>query len=523
MTTLSMKCRGLFAVAILACCAAPLWGQTAAEPQRLVPPLPGTPDAAGAATRPMVPQLYSSAEQGLSLQLPAGELQKTSDPELLALLVNPQRNWRVELRKIALNTPAELASQELPEGGRRPGLVELLANLAVEGNNGTILRQGLTPLGQADAGTFAVRYASGLVTLLQQTAVIKASDLLYYQLTMTSPAPDGPAEALGQDAGVRDAVAAFNDMLNSYQKLDQSQILADQDERLVNTRLMLVNVTKKRMLDALTPEQLVLIRKDGKDVGYRYVVEEPAAQVPEDPKQRPSVSPAEAKGVRIGVTTRVYTPGGLLGRETWMYAAADLSREEFRERNLIRQDGKIEDSNVVVGTMTAKTVPKKVRVPRAGGVGFEDQIDLVDDRRLDVTYAGQAVDQSQTLTRQLPAWYLPQATEFLLPRLVAWYGPRKYLVAVYAPDRKEVWQQYVDVEGPRSETVNGERREVYIVTTRLGLSGSRTRHYVSPQTFQWLGSVADDGVENWPSDAATIRAKFPDARITAPDARRDAQ
>ena len=495
------------------------------QERRVVPPLPGTPevDGAAAATRPMTPQFYSSLEQGLSLQLPPGELRKAADPELLVLLANPQRNWRVELRRLALQTPAALASRELPEGGRQQGLLEVMANLTAEGKNGAILRQGLTPLGQADAGTFAVRYSSNLVTLLQQTALIRASDTLYYQLTMTSPAPDGPAEALAGDPNVRDAVAAFNAALNSYKKLDQTEILRDQEERLINARSLFVNLTKQRMLDALVPEQLVLVRKDGRDVGYRYVVEEPAREVPGDPQQRQGVSPLEALGVRVGVTARLYTDAGRLGRETWMYAAADMSREEFRERNLIRVDGKVEASNVVVGTMSARTVPKKTRVPRAGGIGFEDRIDLVDDRRLQVSFAGEAIDKSQTLERELPAWYVPQAIEQLLPRLAAWYGPNKYLVAVYAPDRKEVWQQYVDVEPINSVPVHGVRREAIVVATRLGLGGSVTRHYVEPQTFKWLGSVGDDGVENWPSDVATIRSIWDDANLAAPDARQDAR
>ena len=535
-TLLPRRCRPVLSSVAVLLLAAPLAvAQDGAKPQpRLTPPPPGQAAPAAAAaglpglpridggpptTRPMTPQVYDSLEQGFRITLPPGELQKTVEPDLLALDLNPQRNWRVEVRRLALETPAQLAGRELPEGGRQPGLVELVAGLAQQANNGELLGQGLTPLGSADAGTFALRYGSGVITLLQQVALIRADDTLYFKLTMTSPAPDGPAEAMGSDPGVRDAVAAFNDALNSFAKLDQSKILEDQEQRLDNTRSLFLNFTKKRQLDALVPEQWVRVRRDGKDVGYRYVVEEPAREVPGDPAKREGVSPLEAKGVRVGERTRLYTPAGRLDRETWLYADADMGREEFRERNVIRVEGKATASNVVVGSMLVRTIPRKMRVPRPGGLGTQDQVEIVDERKLEVNFAGAVIDKTETISRELPAWYVPQAVEHLMPRLVAQLGRNKYLMAVYAPDRKEVWQQYVDVEGPQGESVQGKRRDVWVVSTRLGLSGEVTRHFVDAGTYAWLGSVTADGVENWPTDAATLASIWSDANLTAPDAR----
>src|SRR5690606_1101748 len=94
------------------------------------------------------------------------------------------------------------------------------------------------------------------------------------------------------------------------------------------------------------------------------------------------------------------------------------------------------------------------------------------------------------------------------------------LVAVYNPEKREIYQQYVDVEGPLTQQVQGEQRVVMVVSTRMGLSGPPTRHFIDPNTYEWLGSVnEEDGLEIWPADAETLRQIWEDPDLSAPDAR----
>ena len=161
-----------------------------------------------------------------------------------------------------------------------------------------------------------------------------------------------------------------------------------------------------------------------------------------------------------------------------------------------------------------------VQAPRPGGLGVERGFTVTDQRRLEVTYVVNGVQTSDPLNRQLPAWYVPQAVEHLLPRLVAPWGRNTYLTAVYNPEKREVYQLYVDVEGLRNEKVQDQTRMVMVVSTRLGLSGARRRHYIDPDNFAWLGSISEeDGLEIWPSDAETLRQIWESPELTPPDAR----
>jgi hypothetical protein len=464
---------------------------------------------------------YSNPEAGIELLVPPGEPQPSDDSNVLHQVSNGQKQWHFELRRLLWDQPVNLAPEEMPEGGRRAGLLELVATAAQQKWQGDFVREpSLTPLGDADAGVFALRYKVGTLGQLRQVALIRASDLLYYQITLVSQSPDLPPEQLARDESVREAVEAFSRSLDSFRVLDQTQLRREQEERLIRTRALLVNLTKPRLMASLVPEQYWRIRKDGQDIGYSYLVEEPARQVPPDPVNREQIDPYGAAGVRIGIRTRLRRDGGWLDRETWLYASSDLKEEDFRERNQLIIEQKPSAENLVVGLMRAKQMPRKIEMPGPGGLGRQSGFTVTDVRRLEVTYVMNGVQTNEPLNRQLPAWYIPQAAEHLLPRLVAPWGRNTYLVAVYNPEKREVYQKYVDVEGLRNERVQDEMRLVMVVTTRVGLSGPRTRNFVDPDTYRWLGSVSEeDGLEIWPSDAQTLRQIWENPQLTAPDAR----
>ncbi len=510
--TFSMKRpAAMWSMALAAMVALPALAQDQDEPPRLVPQ---------ATTAAQQWQVFSSPEAGIELSMPPGKLAPSDEPNILALVLDTERNWRFEVRRLPLERPMSLVAQEMAEGGRRAGLLEMLAASAQQNLQGDILRQALTPLPDADAGVYVIRYSMGPATQLQQVAVIQASDVLFYQITLTTPAPSGPVEQLESDAGVREAAEGFKKSLDSFKVLDQTELRREQEDRLFRTRSLLVNITKPRLMEALVPEQWLRIRRGGQDIGYSYLVEEPAREIPADPVQREQVDSHGARGIRIGMRTRLRRDSGWLDRETWFYAADDLREEEFRERNQMLVDGEKSAEYLVIGRMRARQMPQAVVVPKAGGLGTEKGFTVSDSRKLDVTYVADGVQAGAPLNRQLPAWYIPQGVEHLLPRLVAPWGRNTYLVAVYNPEKREIYQQYVDVEGLRNETVRGQQRLVMLVTTRTGLSGSKTRHLIDPDTYRWLGSEnPDEGLEIWPSDAATLQEIWGDPDLSVPDPR----
>lgn len=471
-------------------------------PDRLLPEArPETTDPGA-----IEPQPFSSVEAGFELTLPDGIRQPSDDPNTLAVVTNPEDGWQFEVQRLALSTPAELESRKLPEGGRQAGLLELIADDIVRDTNADVLRQEVTPLGDGEAGVLAVRYSVGTATQLQQIALIPASDLLYYRLVLTSPAPSGDTEELAGDENVKKAVRAFGDALNTFKRLDQQEIRDDQEQRLFRTRALFVNLTRPTVLHALEDEQWWRIRKEGEDIGWAYVQEHPADGIPDGRRNDGAADALSATGVRVGIRTHLTSDSGTIDRFTWSWAAFDRNEEKFLEESVLQRDGEIEQEGFVVGSMTGRKVPKKVRVPRSTGAGFDEVMEIVDDRRLEVSVSVGDEPPEEPTVRELPAWYLQQAMTHLFPRLVAPWGQRTYLVAVYDPTRTEVWQQYVDVEGPRNETINGQKQLVMVVTTRMGLSGNPTTHYISTGEYRWLGSVNEaTGVQIQPVDRQTIQ------------------
>lgn len=472
-------------------------------PPRLVPEALPEPTTQAAAE----PQFFSSVEAGFELKMPDGVRQPTDGFHTLAVVVDTSKGWRFEVQRMSLSAPATLESRQLPEGGKQAGLVEVVTNQTVRETGGEVLRSQVTPLGEGEAGVIVVHSSTPALSQLRQIALIPASDLLYYRLVMTSPAPAGEAGAMTADENVKAAAAAFSKALNTFKRLDQAGIREDQNQRLFRTRALFVNLTRPSVLQALEEEQWWRIRKAGEDIGWAHVREHAADGIPNGRGNEGQADPLSAKGVRIGIQTHLVTDAATIDRFTWLWAAFDRREEKFLEESVLTRDGQIDQEGFVAGAMTARKVPQKVRIPRATGVGFDEVMDIIDERRLEISFSVGDGAPAAPVVRELPAWYLQQAMVHLLPRLVAPWGRRTYLIAMYDPARTEVWQQYVDVEGPRNETVQGEKQLVMIVTTRMGLSGDPTKHYISTDGYKWLGSVNEaTGVEIQPVDRETIRS-----------------
>ena len=463
------------------------------------------------------PRLFESFEAGVSLTLPPGDAstigspRPPSDPEALAVVTDAEKEWRFELRRVNLDRPVPLRPKDLPEGGQQPGLLQISVNELQGRVNGDVLRVGLAPLPDADAGRFAVRYSLGPSTLLRQDAIIRASDTLYYRMHLVSPAPQGEADEIGNDPRVAEAVAAFNDAFNSFRLIDQSGLREEQEERLLRTRAMLVNLKPRGRLGAAAAgEQWWIVKNNGSPVGFARVIEESANQLPievikafESPEARPGAAePVLAEGVRVGVRLRLRTEEGqIIDRASWSYADRNLGGEDFREVNLLRTPAveeaedetnappPVEQQGLVIGQMRSQTMPVRRQLQGAPGLGNEVTFELETRRELEVTFTVDGHVVGDSLERQLPAFYVPVAVDHLLPRLLATWGSEQYMVAVYAPDRREVYSKYLDVaDVAEVKLPAGGTGKAIVVSARLGYAGQPTEHYIDPGTFAWLGS-----------------------------------
>jgi hypothetical protein len=428
----------------------------------------------------------------------------------------------------------------MPEGGIRRGLLDRVAkDLALtvgEGGRLDVIRMNVTPLGETDAGVLEARYRAGPAgldspVLLRQVALFQRTDSLYFRLDLISPAPTFRADArdtaavdreVASDPSIRRAVRAFKTVLDGVSFIDQTALWEDQRDRLLRTRSMLVNLKARgRIVDACMGETWWRVIRDGQDVGVARVIEEPADGLPADVKGgfdaaargTAAAEPLLAEGVRVGVRMRMRTATGAIDRRTWTYASRDLTQADFRESVALYRDGDGEMgsalSAVVVGAMRSKPVPRRVEVDLPGRLGTEVLIEVDNRSRLEVVHSLDGKPRGRPLERDLSPWYIPQAVDHLLPRILPRWGARTYMVAVYAPDRREVMSKYYDVEGPvrralppaiaraemnraQADGVDRDDPLFFVVSSRLGLSGPPTLHYIDAVDYRWLGSVNDD-------------------------------
>ena len=474
---------------------------------------------------------FESVEAGVAIDLPPGERQPTAgDSALLAAVVDAGRQWRFEFRRVEQDRPIPLRDTPTPQGGVQRGLIDLtveeLLRDAGQGGRLDVLRSDRVPLAEADAGVIAVRYRAGpegvgSPMVLRQVALVQADEGRHFRLDLVSPAPEGEVEAVADDAAVREAVAAFNESLDSLRLVDQTALLEDQTQRLLRTRSLLVNLKSPgRLAAAAAGDGWRRVIQESEDVGFARVIEEPADRLPTDvtagfsPAERAdgaAADPSNAAGVRVGVRLRMRTDRGAIDRRTWSFAARDLAEGDFRESNALYQDGDGEigaaAAGIVVGQMRSRRVPRAVEAEPVAGVQPQQLIEIDETRELNVTYTLDGAPRGKPLQRRLPPWYVPAAVDHLLPRLIAPFGEKTYMLAVYAPGRREVMNQYVDVSAPRKPTPedradlpelslrdDGDASpRVTVVTTRLGLNGPPTRHYVDADGYAWLGSVNEEG------------------------------
>jgi hypothetical protein len=120
------------------------------------------------------------------------------------------------------------------------------------------------------------------------------------------------------------------------------------------------------------------------------------------------------------------------------------------------------------------------------------------------------------INRSLPPFYLPQAVGHLLPRLLPRREAKTFLFATYVSDQKEVMLRYVDVGTEQEVDLDGQRVLAVPISDHIGLQGSVTVHYISPEG-KYLGSVNHDSkITVLPTDAATLQKMWTNADLSRP-------
>jgi hypothetical protein len=520
-----------------------------------VPLLPGRPDMADASGDVLGP-LYINHTACISFHVPTGSKKVLQvSPDLLVEFDDPVRQWELKAAMIVRKTPLQLTTREdllnpgsppatrpastTQPAGAQPeeGLMELtLDNLKRTLPEAKVLREDLTSLPNGDqsmennVGLLALRYTVAGKRRLAQQALIAGNDRVFYVLTLTSPGKDDNASPIDDPREI-DAVNTFRQVLDSVTLLDRASIRREQEDRLYCTRSLFVNFTPARLKAALIPEQWLRVIRDGKDVGYTYICEQQAGDIPHigqkaaDPELTPHieiVKPAIPPGsdILVGVRSRTITDGVrsdktigpvVSDNESWLFSTLDRSHEEWSRETLIDDrlvgpNGKPKRPIFVEELGDSNKRLKNVMLPVPDGAPpfTKPQMGVKQDYKLDVEQvnAGAAL---APLTRDLSPFYTPQAISHLLPRLLPLHEPRGYMFATYVGDAREVMMRYVDVLPQQVVDIAGKSEFAVPIDDRIGIDGSVVTHYFSP-TGKYLGSENKDA-ETWilPSDSDTIQ------------------
>jgi hypothetical protein len=262
-----------------------------------------------------------------------------------------------------------------------------------------------------------------------------------------------------------------------------------------------------------------MLDKDGRDVGYMYVVEEVA---PDLPKRKAPKKPSRAEGVRIGIRSRTLPEAGVqVDAEQWMWMAFDKRHEQWSGAAWVKQGAsKTYVSEFGVSdhqerrALDKEARPGEVRPDKSQDIK-QPALRVDDFYVLNVTHISKQAT-AEPVRRQLPAFYIPQALGHLLPRLLPIFEQKGYMFASYVSDQREVMSRYVDVDREEEVTLGGKKMRAIPILDRVGLEGAPTTHYMSPDGV-YLGSVnGETKVTILPTDRKTLLEIWKDADLTRP-------
>lgn len=448
---------------------------------------------------------FESKAAGIAFRAPGGlKLVKRASSDQIAHYVDEKRNWVIKVKRSSLGRPLSLTGDNDDPDINQKGLLELTVDqLLTDIPAAEVLRQDVISLSDADVGMIALRYTLGTQRKLTQQALIQANDQLYYIFDLTSPGKNNPAEdqvevdADAEDPRELEAVEAFRKMIESVRILDRGSVKDEQNHRLYRTRALFVAMNEKKLRSVLIDEQWLRILRNGKDMGYTYVIEEtkPGAGIEE---------------ISIGVRSRTYPEKNVqVDAESWLSMSLDRRHESWSSVAVIDEGKPKKDYISEFGASDRKTKPVANNALGSEGVSFVEEYDL------SVTHLAKSAS-SEPVQRELPPFYIPQAMGYLLPRLLPLNDPKNYLFATYVSDQREVMLRYIDVGVEQKVSLAGKSFEAIPIKDRIGYEGPITTHYMSLDG-KYLGSENKDSkIVLLPSDADSIKKIWQNADLTRP-------
>jgi hypothetical protein len=446
--------------------------------------------------------------------------------------------WRTHLQNALPLTLHKDQFGQVQDGVLEKSIAQITANTP----GVQVKRNEVINVGSISVGMIGVRYqnAKGERRYTQQAifAAPNSGDALYYFFQLNGPGkPQAEPEDI-ENPAERLAYQTFSKIVDSVVLLDRADIKKDQDDRLFRTMALYVNWSGAQFQTvraALAPEQYQRIVRDGKDIGYSYIVEE----FEEKPKD------IESSTIRIGMRSRVMPAEGIQwDSSTWMSSSADHKHEIWNCAAVCTNPkGETLDSFTQLASSDElnRAIVLQAQPQAAGGglmppQGLQGNIGLDSVRKLQVTST--RVDPATHLASQLPqfeqetpAFFLPQAFGFLLPQLLPLNRPTGYMFASFVPASSDdiarnfngqIMARYMDVLPAAEVDLNGRKIQAIEIDDRLGYDGDPVRNYLSPDG-KFLGSCStytQNGKKStqWvlPSDRASLERLWAHPELSRP-------
>ncbi|HEY8666292.1 MAG TPA: hypothetical protein VIL86_06490 [Tepidisphaeraceae bacterium] len=479
-----------------------------AEPAATQPKAAATTQPNAPAEKDLLGIAFESTAHGITFRPPAGStsIRRASGDEI-AQFVDEKRGWVLKVGKSVLSQPVALSIWKDQFGKDQNGVLELELDSVTKSTPGAeVLRSEVVEMDIGKVGMIALRYTGGGQRHLTQIAIIQADKVelppepgkpkrevggrLYYIFNLTTPGmrkfddKGEPIAADVEDPTERTAVETLTQLIDSVKILNMDKIRDDQNNRLFATRALLTQWTNKETVrKAMIPEQWLRLLRDGKDIGYSYVVER-------EPQKDDKVPP---DGVLVGVRSRTIPDTGVqVDAESWMYCRFDFRHESWSNVAIV-QDPR--------GEGGAGGARSKDRNNYMSEFGTSDQ--RLRSHDLSVTYTVKA-GNPPVINRPLPPWYLPAAYNHLLPRLLPLDRPKNYLFASYIGEQREVVARYVEVLPEQDVTFNGDHFRAVPIKDRLTMEGAVTTHYMTIDG-KYLGSESVTREEGKSGEVKTTR------------------
>jgi hypothetical protein len=498
-------------------------------------PIPGLTDKLGLdQKRPsdLLGELFESQTGGIAFRPPAGctEVRKGEEDHIVDLS-NPDKRWLLKVTRARLAQPMPLQTVK-DRAGDRMGLLDYtVADILKEHPKAEVLRQEIFNHGEYGMGVAVLRYGLGSDRYLRQQAIFQATEQLYFVFNLTTPASkEGKAEDNPEE---RLAAESFKAMLETIQLLDRRWIRTDQDNRLFRTRALFLDWKDKdyrRFKEAIVPEQWWRIIRNGKDVGYTYVVEEFVEG--RDIKNNPSRA---FDGVLVSMRSRTTDGTTQVDIGSQMFSSLDRMHEDWAHIvNAVMDRGKpTEDKKQTMEFGTSELKIRHVldrdavRDPRFDPKRETDPnlqdpknppLKNMESYSLRVERVTQGLNNNNQPETHIPsAWYLPEAVGSMLPRLLPLNRPVTYLFQSYISDQHAVILRYVDVGFERQVQLGGQTVRAIPISDRIRLEGIPTVHYMSPQG-KYLGSVNEESkIVILPTDRATLEKIWGNPDLRKPE------